>query len=525
MKNMIKLPAMVLGLMLFITGFTQKVMAQEDDVSLDTFYQELAPYGTWTQDPDYGYVWRPDVDMSNFQPYYTNGHWAMTEYGNTWVSDYDWGWAPFHYGRWIRNRFNDWIWIPDTVWGPAWVTWRSGGGYYGWAPLGPGIDIEDNADEGGYNIPNDWWVFIPQINIYNSSYPHYYNRNLNIFNQTTYINYTYGRNRHNFYTGPRAEDIRRVTRRDVRVYNVSRSSRPGRTSITNNNTINIYNPGAGRRGNNTPGGRPGNNPVNGQNGQPGRNGRGNNQTPGQPGNNNNPVVNGQNGQPGRGGRGNNQTPGQPGNTNPVVNGQNGQPGRDGRGNNQTPGQPAGNNPVLNGQNGQPGSNQGRRNDMGVRPSVDGRDRTQRMQQGGDAQQQQAQQQAQQQRQQRQQQAQQHQQQQAQQQAQRQQQMQQQQRDGQQRQQQVQQQQAQQRQQQQAQQQAQQNQQRQQQAQQQQQNQQRQQQAQQQQQRQQQAQQQAQQRQQQQQQQRQQQEQQRQQQQQQQAPPDRSGRAN
>ncbi len=55
----------------------------------------------------------------------------MTEYGNTWVSDYDWGWAPFHYGRWVNNRYNEWVWIPDTVWSPAWVSWRSGGGYYG----------------------------------------------------------------------------------------------------------------------------------------------------------------------------------------------------------------------------------------------------------------------------------------------------------------------------------------------------------------------------------------------------------
>ncbi|HEY0175537.1 MAG TPA: DUF6600 domain-containing protein, partial [Pedobacter sp.] len=368
MKNMIKLPVIILGLLLLITGLTQKAMAQEEDISLDTFYQELAPYGTWAQDPDYGYVWRPNVDMSTFRPYYTDGHWAMTEYGNTWVSDYEWGWAPFHYGRWILNRFNEWLWIPDTIWGPAWVSWRSGDGYYGWAPLGPGIDIDENIDEGGYNIPNAWWVFIPQISIYSSSYPRYYSsRNAGLFNRTAYINYNYGRNRHNFFTGPRADDIRRVTHRNVTVYNVNRANRPGRTSISNNNTINIYNPGSGRRG--TTGGRSGQN--NGNN----NSGRGNNPTAGQPAGNtpvngqpgrNNPA-NGQNGQSGgRGnsGRGNNPTAGQPaGNTpangqpgrNNPANGQNGQfggRGNSGRGNNPTPGQPAGNNPV-NGQPAQP----------------------------------------------------------------------------------------------------------------------------------------------------------------------------
>lgn len=116
MKNMIKLPAIVLGLMLLLTGTTQKAMAQQEDVSLQSFYDELSPYGTWIQDPQYGYVWRPDVDQEDFRPYYSNGRWAMTEYGNTWVSNYDWGWAPFHYGRWIYNRYNQWVWIPDTVW-------------------------------------------------------------------------------------------------------------------------------------------------------------------------------------------------------------------------------------------------------------------------------------------------------------------------------------------------------------------------------------------------------------------------
>ena len=313
MKNMIKLPAMILGLLLLVTGVSQKAMAQDDDISLETFYEELAPYGSWSQDPDYGYVWRPDVSMSDFRPYYTDGRWAMTEYGNTWVSDYEWGWAPFHYGRWVLNRFNDWIWIPDTVWGPAWVSWRSGGGYYGWAPLSPGFDISVGFGS-GYSIPNDWWVFIPQINIYSSSYPRYNNRNSYYFGRTSYINYTYGRDRRSYYTGPRANDIRRVTNRNVTVYNINRSARPGRTSIINNN-INIYNPRGGRgsqpdRNNNRPGqagnqSRPGNN--NNNNGRPDRGG--NQGRPGNSDNNNGrpgQTVNpGQSDRPTRSGRDNN----------------------------------------------------------------------------------------------------------------------------------------------------------------------------------------------------------------------------
>ena len=237
MKNMIKLPAIVLGLMLLLTGTTQKVMAQGEDVSLQSFYDELSPYGTWIQDPQYGYVWRPDVEQGDFRPYYTNGRWVMTEYGNTWVSDYDWGWGPFHYGRWVYNRYNEWVWIPDTTWGPAWVSWRSGGGYYGWAPLGPGMHVNIN-----FNIPDLWWVFIPQRNIYYDRFPRYYSRrNVVIINNTTIINNTYVRNRRTYYTGPRADDIRRATRQDVRVYNVNNTGRPSRSSISGN-SVNIYTP-------------------------------------------------------------------------------------------------------------------------------------------------------------------------------------------------------------------------------------------------------------------------------------------
>ena len=244
MKHMIKLPAIVLGLLLLLTGTTQKVMEQDEDISLQSFYDELSPYGTWIQDSQYGYVWRPDVEQGEFRPYYTNGRWVMTEYGNTWVSNYDWGWAPFHYGRWVYNRYNQWVWIPDTVWGPAWVSWRTGGGYYGWAPMGPGMNINVN-----FNIPDLWWVFVPHRSIYYSSFPRYYSRrNVTIIHNTTIINNVYTRNRRNYYTGPRADEIRRYTRRDVPVYTVNRTSRPSRTTVSNNR-VDLYTPGRSSRTN------------------------------------------------------------------------------------------------------------------------------------------------------------------------------------------------------------------------------------------------------------------------------------
>ena len=117
------------------------------------FQTALAPYGGWDYDSSYGYVWSPSVSIvgGGFSPYATGGHWALTEYGWTWVSDWNWGWAPFHYGRWI-TRAGRWSWVPGSMWGPAWVSWRSGGGYVGWSPLPPrGVRLA-----GGYGAGSPW---------------------------------------------------------------------------------------------------------------------------------------------------------------------------------------------------------------------------------------------------------------------------------------------------------------------------------------------------------------------------------
>jgi hypothetical protein len=103
------------------------------------FEEPLRSAGSWYDDATYGRVWMPSplVVGNDFTPYYTGGHWVLSEYGWTWVSDWSWGWAPFHYGRWVVVAGYGWAWVPGTVWGPAWVAWRSGGGYVGWAPLPP----------------------------------------------------------------------------------------------------------------------------------------------------------------------------------------------------------------------------------------------------------------------------------------------------------------------------------------------------------------------------------------------------
>ncbi|HZW89624.1 MAG TPA: DUF6600 domain-containing protein [Myxococcaceae bacterium] len=159
----------VLGAALFwgSLGVPHRALAQDEpipqpegDMDVTTFDETLSPYGQWVdtgEGPNDGRAWRPDPDVvgEDFQPYATGGHWVYSDYGWTWESDYPWGWAPFHYGRWALTPSWGWVWYPGAVLAPAWVDWRFGGGYIGWAPLPPV----------GYAVVvqpwRPYWCFVP----------------------------------------------------------------------------------------------------------------------------------------------------------------------------------------------------------------------------------------------------------------------------------------------------------------------------------------------------------------------------
>ncbi len=228
---------------LFFTTVASTTIDAQPTISIRVFYDELSPYGVWVEDPQYGHVWVPDV-TTGFQPYYTNGYWVMTEYGNTWVSGYPWGWATFHYGRWQYDAFYGWIWVPGYDWAPAWVYWRYGAGYYGWAPLTPGFTV--SVSFGVYNCPMDWWVFLPPQYLYRKSFTHHVRdrrNNLNIHNQTTVINNTYINSTRNttYITGPTRTEYMQVSGRNVPEYKLKNTSTRNSTYVRNN-TLRIYKP-------------------------------------------------------------------------------------------------------------------------------------------------------------------------------------------------------------------------------------------------------------------------------------------
>lgn len=117
-----------------------------------TGYEELDGHGDWREAAEYGPVWYPRSVPAGWAPY-RSGHWAWVRpWGWTWIDEAPWGFAPFHYGRWVLVG-GLWGWMPGPmvarpVYAPALVAWVGRPGWQisfsvgaapavGWFPLGP----------------------------------------------------------------------------------------------------------------------------------------------------------------------------------------------------------------------------------------------------------------------------------------------------------------------------------------------------------------------------------------------------
>ena len=142
-----------------------------DPSALTDFRAALDPYGSWQEDPTYGTVWVPSENVvgSDFSPYVTGGQWA---YGDdyVWMSDYAWGWAPFHYGRWAYLNDRGWGWIPGRQYAGAWVSWRVGeGGYVGWGAMPPTWGWRNGAAVGIGAVPPAAYSFTHTSQLFSPS--------------------------------------------------------------------------------------------------------------------------------------------------------------------------------------------------------------------------------------------------------------------------------------------------------------------------------------------------------------------
>lgn len=214
---------------------------RSETITTQLFYDELSPYGDWVHNREYGYVWMPNVGR-NFYPYASNGKWIYTDYGWTWLSDYQWGWATFHYGRWDYDPQYGWFWFPGDEWAPAWVVWRQGDGYFGWAPMRPesgfGWDFRNNDEV--YR-----WIFVKEHDFGRTNIERYYvskRRNDDIIRNTRVISdYRADETgRKMMVSGPNPSDVENVSGRRIRKITVKDSNIPGRR--LNNNELEIYRP-------------------------------------------------------------------------------------------------------------------------------------------------------------------------------------------------------------------------------------------------------------------------------------------
>jgi len=151
---------------------------------------DLDDYGGWSDEPEYGHVWYPTQVEAGWAPY-RDGHWAWVDpWGWTWVDNAAWGFAPFHYGRWVYAG-SRWGWCPGPVavrpvYAPALVAFVGGAGF--------GIGVGINTGPVGWFPLGPRDVYVPW---YHAS--HNYFTNVNVRN-TTIINNTYITNVYNDYS-------------------------------------------------------------------------------------------------------------------------------------------------------------------------------------------------------------------------------------------------------------------------------------------------------------------------------------
>ncbi len=211
--------------------------------SYQTFYDQLSPYGNWINYPGYGYCWVPNQVDPDFSPYMTNGHWVYTDLGWTWVSDFPWGWGPFHYGRWFEDPYYGWIWMPGYNWAPAWVIWGDYDGYYGWACIGPHDILSPH-----YRPDARHWHFVRHEYMGREDFGRHIERNEvvahNINEINTHINIIAHANTYNqsvFFGGPKPEEVEKYSGQKINRVQINNISAPAQTKVTGNQ-VNIYRP-------------------------------------------------------------------------------------------------------------------------------------------------------------------------------------------------------------------------------------------------------------------------------------------
>jgi hypothetical protein len=226
MKKCILITAMTIAATTLVS-----LVRAEPVFSVDIFYEPLDAHGSWFEMGDYGYVWQPHGIDGKWTPY-SDGRWVYTDAGWTWYSNEPFGWAVYHYGRWLNVREIGWVWVPGARWGPGWVSWRLSPRYVGWAPLPPEAHFTDEigistwADR-YYDIGPGHYRFIELINLGSPRLNLVCvdcRRNVRIINESTNITNIVPRGSIVFNGGPHYDEVVGTSREPIPRYRLKRRS-------------------------------------------------------------------------------------------------------------------------------------------------------------------------------------------------------------------------------------------------------------------------------------------------------------
>lgn len=176
-------------------------LLEEQQKSLSYLPEELSGYandfdrnGEWVSMPEYGYVWRPTVQVSSGWSPYRHGRWVWVASDYVWVAQEPWGWAPYHYGRWSFITRYGWCWVPparhEAYWGPGYVGWVRTPTYISWVPLAPREIYYGHGNYGPHSVD------LNHVDVRHVKVKNVY-RNVNVENSVTTVHHdTFVRGKH-----------------------------------------------------------------------------------------------------------------------------------------------------------------------------------------------------------------------------------------------------------------------------------------------------------------------------------------
>jgi len=151
------------------SAHAQAVVGAQTTLTVQQFMADLANYGVWRSNQEWGWYWQPTGVGPGWRPY-SQGEWMVSEgFGLYWQSYEAFGWAVYHYGRWMWVDNTGWVWIPDKQWGPGYVMWAYGEGYVAWAPMPPSGPGKQQVVRDASKVPAWQWNIVPQAQLFASN--------------------------------------------------------------------------------------------------------------------------------------------------------------------------------------------------------------------------------------------------------------------------------------------------------------------------------------------------------------------